>query len=182
MKRLLPALALALAVAAPASAKELVSLSVCGANGCHTTKDRAELQRAMNVQSQAAPDHAAAFYRVRGTVGEPGRHDMGVMRSQWIPSLRLLRNDDGPLVEFSLPYPETQRLLNRLSQGLEPFPAAKLGPINGQAQQANVDEVVEPPARETKREGAGGSSWPLAFLAVIPAGLVFVMRRRGRWN
>jgi hypothetical protein len=182
MKRLLPALALVLALAAPASAKELVSLSVCGSNGCHTTRDKGELRTAMDVQAQAAPDHGAAFYRVRGVVGEPGRHEIGVMRSQWIPSLQLLRNDDGPLVEFSLPYPETMRLLDRLSAGLKPFPAGKLGPVNGQAQEAKVDEVVEPPARATKREGAGGAEWPLAFLALIPAVAVFVMRRRGRSN
>jgi hypothetical protein len=179
--RLLPVLALAVALAAPASAKELVSLSVCGANGCHTTRDRAALSQAMDVQAQAAPDHGAAFYRVRGAVGEPGLRDIRVMRSQWIPSLRLLRNDDGPLVEFNLPYPETERLLNRLSHGLEPFPAAKLGRVNGQPQSASVDEVV--PAPRSGETGDGGNTvWPLSLLAILPAGLVFAMRRRGRWN
>ena len=95
MKRFLPALALALAVAAPASAKEATSLTVCGTNGCNTTKDRETLNSAMEVQPQATPDHSGAFLQVRLAVRAPGQHDRGTMRSQWIPSLGLLRHDDG---------------------------------------------------------------------------------------
>jgi len=181
MKPLIPALALVLALAAPASAKEITRMSVCGTDGCHTTKDKHELRQAMNVQPQAAPDHGGAFYRVRSSIGEPGFHDEGVSRSQWIPSLRLLRNDDGPLVEFSLPYPPTERLLHRLSQGLKPFAASKLGPIGGQPQTAKVDEVVPAPASDDNGNG-GRTVWPLSLLAILPAGLLFAMRRRGRWN
>jgi len=174
MRRLLPALALALALASPASAKELVSLSVCGTNGCHATKDKDELRTAMEVQPQPTPDHSGAFYRVRGAVTAPGQHDSGTMRSQWIPSLGLLRHDDGTITEFSLPYPATRRLLNRLSAGLKPFAARPI-----EQRTARVAEVVPPPQRH---EDGGILVWPLSALAIIPAGLVFVMRRRGRWN
>ena len=45
MRRLLAPLALAaLALPAPAFSKELVSLSVCGTNGCHTTRDKGDLR------------------------------------------------------------------------------------------------------------------------------------------
>jgi hypothetical protein len=174
MKRLLPALALALALAAPASAKEIASLSVCGTNGCHTTKDKDELRGAMEVQPQATPDHSGAFFQVRSAVRAPGQHDSGTMRSQWIPSLGLVRHDDGAITEFSLPYPATQRVLNRLSAGLKPFAARPI-----EQPTARVAEVVPAPERE---DGGGGALWALSALAILPAGLVLAMRRRGRWN
>jgi hypothetical protein len=158
VRRVLPAVALALGLAAPASAKELVALSVCGTDGCHTTTDRRELRSAIEVQPQATPEHGGPFYRVRGVVGEPGEHDPGTIRSQWIPSLRLLRHEDGTITEFSQPYPDTERTLNRLSTGLTPFAAG------------------------AKRDDDGGAAWALSALAILPAGLVFVMRRRGRWK
>ena len=173
MKRLLSALALALAVAAPASAKEATSLTVCGTNGCHTTKDRDELRSAMEVQPQATPDHSAPFLQVRLAVRAPGQHDRGTMRSQWIPSLGLLRHDDGSITEFSLPYPATMRTLNRLSDGLTPYPAR---PIRQGT--ARVAEVVPAPQHDDEN---GGAMWALSALAILPAGLVIVMRRRGRW-
>src|SRR3954454_24527859 len=126
MKRLIVLLLLALP--ASASAKEIVAISVCGTNGCHSTSDKRDLRQAMNVQPQASPDHGGPFFRLRSTIGEPDAKHGFVQRSQWIPSLHLIRNDDGPLVEFSLPYPATERTLRRLSTGLQPFAAAKLGP------------------------------------------------------
>jgi len=180
MKRLLPALALAAVLAAPASAKELVSLSVCGTNGCHGTRDRSELRTAMQVQPQAAPDHGGAYYRLRSGIGEPGMHDPFVQRSQWIPSLHLIRNDEGPLVEFGLPHPQTQRVLERLSAGLKPFPAAKLGPIGGTSQTARVDEVVAPPSAGSDDDDGGGTGWAWSLLVIAPAGLAFWLLRRRR--
>jgi hypothetical protein len=184
MKRLLPALALTLAFAAPASAKEIVAISVCGTNGCHSTRDRSDLRQAMNVQPQASPDHGGPFYRMRSTIGEPGQKQEFVQRSQWIPSLRLIRNDDGPLIEFSLPYPAAERTLRRLSAGLRPFTAAKLGPITGSAHAAKVDEVVPAPTTTSSDAGGdgGGSGWVWSLLAIAPAGIAFwlLRRRRGR--
>jgi hypothetical protein len=170
MRRLLPALATAaLALPAAASAKELTALSVCGTNGCHTTRDRSALRTAMNVQPQAAPDQGGVFYRVRSRM----EHGMPAMRSQWIPSLRLLRNDDGELVEFSLPYPQTERLLRRLSIGLEPFPAGRLGPIGGTPQTAKVDEIVAAPSSG----GDDGPDWAWSLLAIPPLGIALWRRR-----
>jgi hypothetical protein len=181
MRRLICLLVLALP--AGASAKEIVAVSVCGTNACHSTRDKADLRQAMNVQPQASPDHGASFFRLRSTIGEPGLKQE-FQRSQWIPSLQLIRNDDGPLVEFSLPYPATARMLQRLSQGLKPFPASKLGPIQGSPQSARVDSVVAPPAGasgDSDGDG-GGSGWAWSLLSIAPAGIAFwfYRRRRGR--
>jgi hypothetical protein len=174
MRRLICLLMIALP--ASASAKEFTSLKLCGANGCHTTHDKPALRGAMSVEPQAAPDHGGAFYRLRFKIGVPGSGEIGAVRSQWIPSLGLLRNDDGPLVEFSLPHPPTGRMLRRLSAGLRPFPAAKLGRIGGAAESATVQEIVTSPAAHD----GGGSGWPWALLAIIPAAIAFLLLRRRR--
>jgi hypothetical protein len=178
MRRLICLLLLALP--AGASAKEIVAVSVCGTNGCHSTRDKRDLREAMNVQPQASPDHGGAFFRLRSTIGEPGLKQEFVQRSQWIPSLQLIRNDDGPLVEFSLPYPAAARTLQRLSRGLHAFAASKLGPIQGSPRSAKVDEVVAPAAGDSS---GGGSGWAWSLLAIPAAGIALFWlyrRRRGR--
>ena len=159
MKRLLPSVAIAVALAAPASAKEFVSIAVCGTNGCHSTRDRATLRSAMQVTPHADPGPTGAFYRLRIRMGEPGHRDPPMVRSDWIPSLGLLRATGGPYAEYSLPQPQTARALRALSRGLDPFGG-----------------------RAVARTGGGGSAWKLSMLAVLPAGLLFVMRRRRRSN
>src|SRR3954467_13822440 len=180
MRRLICLLLLALP--AGASAKEIVAVSVCGTNGCHSTRDKRDLRQAMNVQPQASPDHGGAFFRLRSTIGEPGQKQEFVQRSQWIPSLQLIRNDDGPLVEFSLPYPATARTLQRLSHGLQPFAASKLGPITESARSARVDEVVTAPDNRGDGDGGGGGGpgWAWSLLAIAPAGFAFWLYRRRR--
>jgi hypothetical protein len=180
MRRLL--CLLLLAFPAGASAKEIVAVSVCGTNACHSTRDKGDLREAMNVQPQASPDHGGAFFRMRSTIGEPGARQEFVQRSQWIPSLQLIRNGDGPLVEFSLPYPATARMLQRLSHGLQPFPASKLGPIQGSSNSARVDEVVAAPSSSSGGGGGhgGGAGWAWSLLSIAPAGIAFWLYRRRR--
>jgi hypothetical protein len=185
MKRLLPALTIALlALPAPALAKEVQALTVCGTNGCHTTRDKSALRDELGFETQPAPSHRGAFYRVRMRIGEPGRHDVGTFRPQWIPSLRLIRVDEGPTIDYGAVRPSTERLLTRLSSGLKPFPAAKLGPLGGAPQAAQVDEVVLPPSSSSRDGGSDGgdSGWAWSLLAIAPAGLAFwlLRRRRGR--
>jgi hypothetical protein len=179
---LLPIAALAaLAVPAPASAKQFTKLAVCGTDGCHATRDKAVLEDAMTVEPQAAPDHGGACYRLRVTIGGPEMEQPFVQRMQWIPSLGLLRDAVEAPVGYSLPRPPTEHALRRLSRGLHPFAARRLGPILRAPQGAKVDEVVTPPA---KHDGGGGGSagWAWSLLSIIPAGIAFLWtrRRRGR--
>jgi len=184
MKRLLLVLAIALlALPASAGAKGLVSLSVCGTNGCHTTRDKSQLERTMNAIPQADPGRAGPFYKMRLGIGEPGqRGTLGHVESEWIPSLGLIRGTDGPLAGYTLPQPATARLLHRMSAGLHAFPAAKLRRV-GDPNDAQVAEVVPaPPAGGGDEGGDGaGSGWAWALLAILPAGLAawMVRRRRG---
>jgi hypothetical protein len=183
MSRLLAPLApavLALALlTAPAGAKEYTALKLCGANGCHTTHDKAALTGAMSVDQQASPDHGGAFYRLRFMITHGGQTE-GFVRSQWIPSVGLIRNADGPLVEFSLPHPATERMLRALSRGLRPLPAARLGRLNGAPAGARVDEVVAAPKADHDDSGGDSKGWMWSGLAILPALIAFILVRRRR--
>jgi hypothetical protein len=187
MKRLLPALAVAaLALPAGAAAKGLVALSVCGANGCHTTRDKRELADAMDSAPQADPGRTGAFFRLRQTIGEPGDPHRANVRqvSFWFPALRMVRGDTGPPAGWALPVPATERVLHRLSHGLKAFPAGVLPRQAADAQRKQIADSVgyphlNPPA--PSHAHGGGTSWAWALLAIQPAGLVLAMRRRGRW-
>jgi hypothetical protein len=186
MKRFLVAFALfALVSTAPAGAKGLVSLSVCGQNGCHTTRDKRALADAMDAIPQADPGQISAFFKVRETIGEPGQPDIiGRVDSMWMPAIGVIRGEEGPTAGFTLPTPQTKRVLLALAQGLHAFPASQLPPGTGVAGNARVDEIVAAPRTSDPGAGAaggGGTKWAWVLLALLPAGVVLAMRRRGRW-
>jgi hypothetical protein len=186
MHRFALAIALAaIALPAHAGAKGFISLSVCGTNACHTTRDAQELSDAQDAAPQADPGRTGMFFKLRQTIGEPGNPHFPEARevSYWFPALGVVRGDDGPLSGWTLPTPATQRVLRRLSRGLQPFAAARLPHQAGDPRAAQIAESVGyPHPNPTKHDDGGGSAWKLSLLAVLPAGLVFVMRRRGRWN
>ena len=193
MRHLLPALvAIALVLPASASAKGFISLSVCGANGCHTTRDKQELSDAMDAAPQADPGPTGAFFKLRQTIGEPGDpHFANVTTvSFWFPALRVVRGNAGPSSGWTLPTPATQRVLRRLSHGLKAFPAARLPRMAADAEEKQIADSVgyphrNPPAPRAAdgggATGGSGTSWAWALLALLPAGLVLALRRRGRW-
>ena len=185
MKRLLPlAAAAALILPAQAGAKGFVSLSVCGTNGCHTTRDKHELSDAMDSAPQADPGQTGAFFRLRQTIGEPGNTHFPEAHetSYWFPAIGVVRGDNGPLSGWTLPTPATQRVLARLSHGLQPFPVAKLPREAGDPQAAQIAESLGYPRQDPAKSDDGGSASKLSLLAILPVGLVLVMRRRGHWK
>jgi hypothetical protein len=186
MKRLLAALAaLALALPTAAGAKGFIALSVCGTNGCHTTRDKQELGDAMDAAPQADPGATGAFFKLRQTIGEPGDPHRANVRlvSFWFPGLRVVRGNEGPSAGWTLPIPATQRVLRRLSHGLQAFPASSLPGIAADAQERQIADSVGYPHRNPptpKVADDGGMGWMWALLAIVPAGLVLAVRRRGR--
>jgi hypothetical protein len=184
MKRFTVVFALfALGVPASAGAKGLVALTVCGSNGCHTTRDKQDLADAMNSIPQADPGQVSAFFKVRETIGEPGQPDViGRVDSMWMPSIGVISGEEGATAGFTLPTPQTKRVLLELARGLRAFPASKIPPGTGVAGNARVDEIVPAPrASDPGGGGGGGTPWAWSLLALLPAGLVLAMRRRGRW-
>jgi hypothetical protein len=178
---------LALALPAQAGAKGFVSLSVCGTNGCHTTRNSQELSEAEDAAPQADPGRTGAFFKLRQTIGEAGNRNFpeAHVQSYWFPALGVVRGDEGPLTGWTLPTPATQRVLRRLSRGLRSLAATKLPRESGDPQAAQIAESVgyphmNPPADDNGH--GGGGAWKLSLLAVLPVGLLFAMRRRARSN
>ena len=183
MKRVLAVLTFAaLLVPAQAGAKGLISLSVCGTDGCHTTRDKQELNDAMDSAPQADPGSTGSFFKIRQTIGEPGNRHFPVAHEQslWFPALGVVRGDDGPLAGWTLPTPSTQRVLQRLSHGLTSFPASKVPREAGDPQAAQIAESVGYPHQDppSKEKSSGGGAWKLSLLAILPVGLRVGLRRR----
>jgi hypothetical protein len=182
MRRLLAATAVVLALPSVAAAKEVQSLEVCGQGGvCHAVHGHKSLTGYERGLSDAAPpERAGAFLRVRLTIDGEDLPRPVVDTLKWLPASGLLRSegDDGTIFWLST-RERTAAVLQRAARGLTPFPAPKLGSLGGDLP-VRVDEVVLRPSDSGDDGGSG--AWKLALLALLPAGLVFVMRRRGRWN
>ena len=182
------AAAVAGALAAPpgAAAKGVVSLAVCGTNGCHAV-DRAAVRAGIgDTELVAAPRRGEPFFTVRARAHEPG----GAVERwslEWLPRAQVLR---GPAeVEghvWSRPAAVLDRALRRAARGLRPRPAADLGALRERRPHARVVEVFAP-AGAPRRDGDGGGPGATAAAAAIAvaallagaAGAAF-RRRRGR--
>lgn len=174
-------LTLSLVPAGAALAKEPVRAKVCGASECRTVKDKDALMALTEGGPPTnPPKHGAAWYSVLVTI-QIGDNEFDHFRSAIVPSLGLLRGDDSTGGYVFMP--ATDRALRgyeRVTRGLEPLPATRLKGVGTPKPQveAQVDEVVPPPA-EAKPDG--GSS-PLPWIAggVVLLGLaVALIRWRG---
>jgi hypothetical protein len=128
MRSLLVALiALALA-AAPAAAKEVSKVVVCGSGAHCTTLDRTHDGDLMAFVEGGAPVDApttrAPFYRVRVTMAE-GPSQTYRFTSLWVPALRRLGTRDGGWQWIST-LPAATAALQQATRGLQPLPASAL--------------------------------------------------------
>lgn len=126
-KLLLPLLALtALAVAAPALAKEPSMAKLCGAGGCSTTHDGRTLTTLLSQDGTSPPaPPPAAFYRMTVTIDAPP--DAGsAARSEWtyVPSANLVFRTGifgGGMDSWVKPGAAATALLQRTVRGLKPY-------------------------------------------------------------
>jgi hypothetical protein len=180
---LITAATLSLLAAAPASAKELGSVAICGADGCVDRTGRATHAVVEGGARRAAPRAAEPYYVVRiGVAEERGGKVVHRFDTRWLPKAGLLRGADG--VWMSAPA-KTRRELMRLTRGIEPRPAGSRPPK--EPPQAPIGqlppEVMEPPAAAEEDRGGGGG--PSTALVAAPAALLlgaaaFAARRRRR--
>jgi hypothetical protein len=126
-KFLLPLLALtALALAAPALAKEPKSATVCGADDCATTNDRQGLLNLMNGDGSVPPPAAGDYYKVTMTIDVPPDAGVGPKVEWWYTAsgggaLRAVDRDPSGVSAW---YPLTatgKALMTKVTSGLEPF-------------------------------------------------------------
>jgi len=82
-----------LALSAPAQAKEVLSMKVCGASGCVTSTDSSVLkgwETGNQDPSQIWQTNPAGYYRVTLGLGEQGKV-MGTQGGYWLPGRNLMR-------------------------------------------------------------------------------------------
>ena len=120
MKRLVFAFALLalLAVPAPAKAKELTNVSVCGPDGCNDLSGPGNLRDFPTGGDPTGQTPApAAFYEVRYTIDADGHND--AWTTWYVPSAKLLAsvNEREGVTWMPLDAPE----LAALTKGLKPF-------------------------------------------------------------
>ena len=126
-KFLLPLLALAaLALAAPALAKEPKEATVCGPDGCATSTDRQGLLNLMADNGSTPPPPAGAYYKLTMTIDVPP--DAGVTpKVEWwyTPNgggaLRSVQRDPSGLTAWYSLTPSGRALLANLTRDVEPY-------------------------------------------------------------
>ena len=178
MKRLVFTFALLalLAVPAPAMAKELTKVEVCGADGCAAITGKTNLQ---NFGGSGEPDGSAAapapFYEIRYTIDAEGESSQ--WSSWYVPSAnRLATVDERTGVAWA---PIDEPRLAALAKTLKPFARPDITSVTIGSRKVTDDPSFVPPplhrrvgrrgsAAGARRLGAGGRSTRRA-------------RPRGRW-
>jgi MYXO-CTERM domain-containing protein len=189
MRRLfLLGLLLCLVLAAPASAKEVLSAKVCGENGCVTSRDRGLIAALAEGGDPVDPPKAAApFFRVRLTIGDEKGKVVDRFWTHFVPKGELIRGSDGTWMRATDAY--TGALKKVVNPSMAAYPASRLaklvpGDQPAPAYQAHVSSVMKPPGSQPETDGGGIA---VTTIGLVGAGalavavlLVFAVRRRRR--
>lgn len=163
----------ALAVATPALAKEVSSVTVCGTDGCSTltaAKHDVDLHMlAEGGEIVAPPSKGAPHYEVTIAVSD-GVEDLD-FTTHWVPSLNLIRGERGTWMEM---LPAQRRTLANLDLGLEPFAASAL-PLSASPESRaaaeptsdNMSEVFAPAQTGAPSPPGSGLPWQWIVLAGV---------------
>jgi MYXO-CTERM domain-containing protein len=189
MRRLSPlALLLCLAVAAPAEAKEVLSATVCGENGCVTSRDRGLIAGLADGGNPVDPPKAAApFFRVRLTIGDEKGKAMDRFWMHFMPKGELIRGSDGTWMPATDAY--TSALKKVVNPSMAAYPAARLAKLLASDQpvptyQAQASRAVEAPRSQAETDDGGIAATTIGIIAggalAVAVLLLFAVRRRRR--
>jgi hypothetical protein len=178
MRSLVLAVALLLAVAPAAAAKEITKAEVCGPDGCTAVADVAVAPILGNGGPPRTPPTAAPYYDVRLTMAE------GDQNATWsfaaVPARHAMRADDGTWMQMA---PDAAALVTKTAAGRKPYPAGEMA-----GWVAAPDPKPEPASTDSPLPHAKpGSSllpsggWPEGVIvALIAVAAAFVAR--GAWS
>jgi hypothetical protein len=160
MRSLVLAVALLLAVAPAAAAKEITKAEVCGPDGCTAVADVAVAPILGNGGPPRTPPTAAPYYDVRITVDE-GDQDFTWSYAA-VPARHAMRADDGTWMEMP---PDVAALVTKTAAGRKPYPASDLL------------GAAAPPDPKPEPAAADSPLWPEGvIIALIAIGAAFVAR------
>jgi hypothetical protein len=114
-------LALVLALAPAAAAKEITKAEVCGPDGCSTVSDHGALAVIGNGGPPRTPPTAAPYYDVRITVAEAEQDFTWSYAA--VPSRHAQRADDGTWMEMP---PDVTALVRKYAAGRRPYPSTEM--------------------------------------------------------
>lgn len=154
------AAAAVLAPAGPAAAKELTTLSVCGADGCVSRTDRlADAKRGhdglLDVGTPMADPGPAPFVRLKLGIGDGRGRVFGRDVMVFVPRSGLVRAGDG--VWYRLPA-DGLAFFRRAARGVTRVPASRLPP------------PPAPPPAPPREDAAAAPAEPAHHAAATPAG------------
>jgi hypothetical protein len=188
MRHLVPiVLLLCLTVAAPAQAKEVLSATVCGANGCESSRDRGLIAAlAEGGDPVDPPKTPAPFFRVRLTIGDENGKVMDRFWTHFMPKGELIRGSDGTWMPADDAY--TGALKKIVTPSMQAFPASGLAKLLAgdrpvPTQQAPMSSVVEPSQPPPAGDGGGITAATIGLVvagALAVAALVLLAVRRRR--
>ena len=165
--------AAALGPAAAASAKEIASVQICGADGCRDVTDRTTMAIAEGGPSTSPPDATAPSYRVKVSMKAPeGGADAG-WSFVWVPKAGKLALEDGT---WTNPPSTTVGELERASRGMEPLPASELAlPAPSVASAPAAASAPAPATTPPSRGGQPAVVW--VFIAAGALGVALALAR-----
>jgi len=179
---LLAIAAAALGPAAAASAKEIASVKVCGADGCQDVTDQTSMAITDGGPPTAWPDAKTPFYRVKIAVkGEDGETVPG-WTFKWVPAAQKIQFEDGT---WGNPPSTTMDELVKVTRGVDPLPASKLVLPPSPEPAEVVSPADDAPAPAPADDGLPTVVWAfivagaLGLLALLARGAVTVLGRRG---
>ena len=189
MRRLfLPGLLLCLVWAAPAQAKEVLSATVCGENGCVTSRNRGLIAALAEGGDPVDPPNAAApFFRVRLTIGDEKGKVMDRFWVHFMPKGELIRGSDGTWMPATDAY--TGALKKVVNPSMAAYPASGLakllaGDQPDPAYQAQASRVGERPPSQPETDGVGIAMTTMGLVGggavAVAVLLLFAIRRRRR--
>ncbi|MEA2340274.1 MAG: hypothetical protein QOG11_351 [Solirubrobacteraceae bacterium] len=171
-----------LAPAGPAAAKELTTLSVCGADGCVNRTERlADANRGhdglLDVGTPMADPGAAPFVRLKLGIGDGRGRVFGRDVMVFVPRSGLVRAADG--VWYRLP-PAGLAFFRAAARGVARLPASRLPPPPAPPPAPPAEPTVAaPPAHHPAVAPARGDAGPSAGLIVGLAALALALAAGG---
>lgn len=166
---LIAVLSIPLAAGPSAFAKEVESVTACGADGCSTSRAPAFMRAMLDVGPPTdALARPAEFYRLVVTVGD-GKQVAGRDRLSWVPSAGRLLTVDGTWIAV---WPAIRHRLDRLTRGLVALPAGRLRGFPA--------ATVAPPSPPSPAPSANQAPVLPVLAAAMALGLAGVLARRHR--
>ena len=183
MRRLLAvAVPAVLLLAVPASAKEVLSAKVCGADGCKSIAQADERLLAGGPEAQP-PAGPEPFVRLSMLIGVPGHHER--VSLLFLPRSNLLLGGDGA----TWMHPASMSDVPAIARRVEAFPASALPASALRVSAGDARSGAPLPAEAygaastaSASDGGSGAWWPAPVAAAIAlaAGAMLVRRRSRR--